>query len=244
MSAQPVNLPSDLPQRAQRPPRAAPDLTADRARALELTPVSRETLARLDRFVELLLETQSHTNLVGPKTVAELWTRHIADSLQLLDLAPDALIWLDLGSGAGFPGLVIACALADRPGAAVHLVESTTKKAVFLRHVVDALGLPAIVHHGRIEDLSPAVAADVITARALAPLDQLLGYVAPVLKPGAKALLPKGQDIEAELTEAAKYWKLEVEFSASRTSPAGRILVLRGLRRRAGKKISGPRRPE
>src|ERR1700688_4842776 len=127
-----------------------PDLAADRARALALTPVSRETLARLDRFVDLLLETQSHTNLIGPATVPQLWTRHIADSLQLLDLAPDALIWLDLGSGGGFPGLVIACALADRPGAAVHLVESTGKKAAFLRHVVDALALPAMVHHGRV----------------------------------------------------------------------------------------------
>jgi 16S rRNA (guanine527-N7)-methyltransferase len=214
---------------------SSPDLAADRERALALTPVSRETLARLDRFVDLLLETQSHTNLIGPATVPQLWTRHIADSLQLLDLAPDARIWLDLGSGGGFPGLVIACALADRPGARVHLVESTGKKAAFLRHVVDTLALPAIVHHGRVEDFSPDLAADVITARALAPLDRLFGYVAPFLESGAKALLPKGQDVEVELTEAAKYWKIEAEQAVSRTNPASRILVVRSLRRRTGK---------
>jgi 16S rRNA (guanine527-N7)-methyltransferase len=209
-----------------------PDLAVDRERALALTPVSRETLGRLDRFVELLLETQSHTNLIGPATIPQLWTRHIADSLQLLDLAPDARIWLDLGSGGGFPGLVIACTLADRPGAEVHLVESTGKKAAFLRHVVDTLALPATVHHGRVEDFSPDFAADVITARALAPLDRLFGYVAPLLQSGAKALLPKGQDVEVELTEAAKYWKIEAEQVASRTNPASRILVTRSLRRR------------
>jgi 16S rRNA (guanine527-N7)-methyltransferase len=211
-----------------------PDLAADRARALALTPVSRETLARLDRFVELLLDTQSHTNLIGPGTIPELWTRHIADSLQLLDLAPDARTWLDLGSGAGFPGLVIACALADRSGAAVHLVESTGKKAAFLRNVAEVLALPATVHHCRVEQFSPRLTADVVTARALAPLPKLFGYLAPFLKSGAKALLPKGQDVEAELTQAAKYWKIEADQVPSRTNPAGRIVVVRALRRRAG----------
>src|SRR5262249_29768211 len=97
-------------------PLSASDLADDRTRALALTPVSRETLDRLDRFAACFLDTQRHTNLVGPATVPELWTRHIADSLQLLDLAPDARVWLDLGSGGGFPGLVLACALADREG--------------------------------------------------------------------------------------------------------------------------------
>jgi len=212
---------------------APPDLAADRERALALTPVSRETLARLDRFVALLLETQSHTNLIGPATVPQLWTRHIADSLQLLDLAPDAKVWLDLGSGAGFPGLVIACALAERADAAVHLVESTGKKAAFLRGVAEALALPVTVHHIRVEQFSPAFSAQVITARALAPLPQLFAYVAPFLKSGAQALLPKGQDVEAELTEAAKYWKIEADLVASRTNPAGRIVVVRTLRPRA-----------
>jgi 16S rRNA (guanine527-N7)-methyltransferase len=209
------------------------ELAADRERALALTPVSRETLARLDRFVELLLDTQSHTNLIGPATIPQVWTRHVADSLQLLDLAPDAKIWLDLGSGGGFPGLVIACALAGRPGTAVHLVESTGKKAAFLGRVAETLALPATVHHIRAESLPPALAAEVITARAVAPLPQLFGYVAPLLKSGAKALLPKGQDVEAELTEAAKYWKIEADMVASRTNPAGRIVVVRALQRRA-----------
>ncbi len=222
-----------------------PDLAADRERALALTPVSRETLARLDRFLELLLATQSHTNLIGRGAIPELWTRHVADSLQLLDLAPDATIWLDLGSGAGFPGLVIACALADRPQSAVHLVESTGKKANFLRGVVEALALPATVHHTRIEQFAPAFAAQVITARAVAPLPKLFGYVVPLLQSGAKALLPKGQDVEAELTEAAKYWKIEADLVASRTNPAGRIVVVRALERhqRSIDRGSGRKRP-
>jgi len=209
------------------------DLAADRTRALALTPVSRETAARLDRFVALLLETQRHTNLVGSGALPELWTRHVADSLQLLALAPEARVWLDLGSGGGFPGLVIACALADQPGSAVHLVESNGKKAAFLRQVIRALSLPAEVHEQRIESLQD-IAADVITARAVAPLAKLLGYVAPLLKTGGKALLLKGQDVERELTDAAKYWTIEAEFMPSRTHPAGRIVVVRALRRRAG----------
>jgi 16S rRNA (guanine527-N7)-methyltransferase len=214
---------------------ALPDLTADRAKALALTPVSRETLARLDRFVALLLETQSHTNLIGPRTVAELWSRHVADSLQLLGLAPGARLWLDLGSGGGFPGLAIACALADRPGAAIHLVESNGKKAAFLRHASHELGVPAYIHHGRIEEFSPDFDADVITARALAPLPTLLGYVVPFLKTGAQALLPKGQDVGIELTEAAKYWNIKAELAPSQTNPASRIVIVRGLQRRAVK---------
>jgi 16S rRNA (guanine527-N7)-methyltransferase len=211
---------------------ALPDLAADRERALALTPVSRETVALLDRFVELLLATQSHTNLIGPASAAAVWTRHIADSLQLLDLAPTALTWLDIGSGGGFPGLVLACALADRPNAVVHLVESQGKKAAFLRQVVEALALPATVHHRRIEDGALDVAPDAVTARAVAPLPRLLDYVAPFVKSGAKALLSKGQDVEAELTEAAKYWKIEAELAPSRTNPASRILIVRALRRR------------
>jgi 16S rRNA (guanine527-N7)-methyltransferase len=215
---------------------AMPDLTADRAKALELTPVSRETLTRLDRFVALLLQTQSHTNLIGPRTVSELWSRHIADSLQLLSLAPEARVWLDLGSGGGFPGLVLACALADQPGAVVHLVESNSKKAAFLRHVSLDIGVPATVHHGRIEVFLPDFDVDVITARALAPHPVLLGYVAPFLRKGVKALLLKGQDVEVELTDAAKYWNIEAELVPSRTNPASRIVIVRGLQRRAVKR--------
>src|SRR6266581_3543943 len=119
------------------------DLAADRARAFALTPVSRETAERLDQFVALLLTWQATTQLIAASTLPHIWTRHIADSLQLRDLAPQARTWIDIGSGGGFPGLVLACALANRPGAAVHLVESTAKKAAFLRGVVGELGLPA-----------------------------------------------------------------------------------------------------
>jgi len=217
--------------------RTAPDLAADRTRALALVPVSRETSARLDRFVALLLQWQQRTNLIGAATVPQLWTRHIADSLQLLALAPEARVWVDLGSGGGFPGAVIACALTQERGAAVHLVESNTKKAAFLREVVRAIGLPAIVHAERIEHFSvPAgTHVDVVTARALAPLNVLFGYVAPLLKTGAQALLPKGQDVEAELTEAAKYWSIQTELVPSKTSPHGRIVVVRRLARRHAK---------
>src|ERR1022692_2417207 len=107
------------------------DLSADRSRALALTPVSRETAARLDRFVALLLKWQDITPLIAPSTVPVLWPRHIADSLQLLDLAPDAETWVDLGTGGGFPGLVLACAQYGMDGRVIHLIESNAKKAAF-----------------------------------------------------------------------------------------------------------------
>src|SRR5579862_5228454 len=146
------NTASPSARPATSPQVARPDLAGDRARALTLTPVSRETVARLDRFVGLLLEWQQRINLIAPSTEPILWTRHIADSLQLIPLAPEARIWVDLGSGGGFPGLVIACALADKPGARVHLVESSTKKAAFLREAARATGAPAHIHTVRIED--------------------------------------------------------------------------------------------
>ncbi len=128
-------------------------LARDRAQAAALVEnVSRETWERLEQFVELLLKWQNSTNLVASSTLPQVWTRHIADSLQLLALAPDARTWIDLGAGAGFPGLVIACALAKIPGAEVHLVESNQKKASFLREAARILSLPAIVHAQRIED--------------------------------------------------------------------------------------------
>src|SRR5437588_5815587 len=122
------------------------DLASDKAAALALTPVSRETEARLNRYVDLLLEWQAKTNLVAPSTLPNLWTRHIADSLQLLALAPAAKVWLDLGSGGGFPGVVLACALAETPGTIVHLVERNAKKAAFLREALRVTSTPGMVH--------------------------------------------------------------------------------------------------
>src|SRR5262245_12152260 len=132
---------------------AAHDLADDRARAFAVTPVSLETSERLDRFVELLLRWQRTSNLIAPSTASRLWTRHIADSLQLIELAPQARIWIDLGSGAGFPGMVLAIALTGTPGAMVHLVESNKKKAEFLREAQHVTGAPTRVPLHGIADL-------------------------------------------------------------------------------------------
>jgi 16S rRNA (guanine527-N7)-methyltransferase len=212
---------------------APPDLAADRARALTLIHVSRETLDRLDKFVTLLVKWQRATNLVASSTVGHIWTRHVADSLQLLNLAPDAHIWVDLGSGGGFPGVVLACALAEKPST-IHLVESNTKKCAFLREVARVLRVPALVHATRIEDFVGRfdASADVVTARALAPLDRLLAYAAPMLKRGAQGLFLKGQDVEAELTEASKYWNIDAMLVPSITRAEGRIVVVRRAERR------------
>jgi 16S rRNA (guanine527-N7)-methyltransferase len=207
------------------------DLKSDKARALTLIPVSRETENRLDRFVDVLLLWQSKLNLVAPSTLGELWTRHIADSLQLLPLAPDARTWVDFGTGGGFPGAVIACALADKPGTKVHLIESNGKKAAFLREAVRVTGAPAIVHLERAEKFGETCAepVHVVTARALAPLKTLCDQAFPLMSGGAIALFPKGQDVDAELTDAAKYWRLEATKVSSRTNPEGSIVVIRSL---------------
>jgi len=210
------------------------DLSADKTRALGLFPVSRETESRLDRFVEVLLRWQDKLNLIGHSTVGEIWARHVADSLQLLPLASEAKCWIDLGSGAGFPGIVLACALTGRAGAVVHLVESIGKKAAFLREAVHQLGLAAEVHAIRIEDFvkNSKLQPDVVTARALAPLDRLLELASPLLMKGTLGVFPKGQDVEGELTRASKYWNIDAQLVPSRTSPQARIVVVRGLKRR------------
>jgi 16S rRNA (guanine527-N7)-methyltransferase len=217
-------------------PALAAELAADRARALALTPVSRETIERLDQFVSLLGVWQRTTQLIAASTVPNLWTRHVADSLQLLDLAPTAQTWVDLGTGGGFPGLVLACALAARPGACVQLVESNSKKAAFLREAVRMTKVPAVVHAMRIAEFAHRFEgrAEVITARALAPLKLLLDQSFALWTEGAVAVFPKGQDVEAELTEATKYWNMESTLVPSRTDPSGRIVVIRVLQRRPG----------
>jgi 16S rRNA (guanine527-N7)-methyltransferase len=209
----------------------AVDLAVDRARGLALTPVSRETEARLDCFVALLLDWQHRINLIAASTEAKLWTRHIADSLQLLPLAPHACRWVDLGSGAGFPGLAVACALAETKGAEVHLVESNAKKAAFLRAAVKATGAPAVVHAARIDDFvdNAPDGIEVVTARALAPLVDLLATAYPLLQRGAWGLFPKGQAAAGELTGAGKRWDIRASLEVSRTDPQARIVVVRGL---------------
>ena len=209
-----------------------PELAADKARALTLTPVSRETLQRLERYIDLLLQWQAKTNLIAPSTIPQLWTRHVADSLQLLDLAPDARTWVDFGSGGGFPAIPIACALAGKPGAMVHLVESNGKKAAFLREAIRVTGAPGHVHMDRVEKYTsgPVKSVDVVSARALAPLKVLCDQAFPLIERGAIGLFPKGLDVAAELTEAAKYWNIDATTVASKTSPEGCIVVVKALK--------------
>ena len=210
------------------------DLAADRERALALVSVSRETVVRLEVLIELLLNWQRITHLIAASTVPNVWTRHVADSLQLVELAPEARIWVDLGSGGGFPGLVIACALAQTPDARVHLVESNAKKAAFLREAVRLTKAPAVVHSARIENFVESFdeSADVVTARALAPLKMLLDQSCKLLDSGGQGIFPKGQDVEVELTEAAKYWNMDASLVPSRIDSKGRIVIVRALQRR------------
>lgn len=203
------------------------DLAKDRAAALKLVPVSHETESRLDLFVNLFLRWQKAVQLVAPSTLPSLWTRHIADSLQIVALAPDAHVWVDLGSGGGFPGLMVAIAIADRPGVLVHLVESDTRKAAFLREAARLTGAPVKVHSERIESAAERIGkADVVTARALAPLERLLALAAPLLTHGNHCIFLKGQDVDRELTEAAKSWKIDYRILPSVTDPSGRIVIL------------------
>ena len=192
---------------------------ADKATALALTPVSHETEQRLDAYVALLRQWQAKTNLIAPSTLPNLWMRHVADSLQLLSLAPNAKIWIDLGSGGGFPGIVIACALADSAGSHIHLVERNGKKAAFLREALRVTGAPGTVHLANIGDYVDSFigTADCATARAVAETTVLLDLSAPLIEKGAKALLLKGQDVELELTKATKYWTMLPKMHPSRT---------------------------
>jgi len=205
------------------------DLDVDKARALALIPVSRETESRLDQYVEVLLRWQNTLNLVAPSTLHELWTRHIADSLQLLALAPQARVWVDFGSGGGFPGLPIA--LAGRPGTRVHLIESNGKKAAFLRDAARKTGAGVVVHQERIEKFGESCTESVhaVTARALAPLKILCDQAFPLIHRGAVGLFPKGQHVDAELTAAAKYWRLKAGRVPSKTSPKSSIIIIYSL---------------
>ncbi len=192
--------------------------------------VSRETKEKLELLERELRRWQAIKNLVGPATLDRIWDRHIVDSLQLLDLAPEARTWLDLGSGAGFPGLVLAIAGAER-GLRVHLVESNSRKCAFLRHVVRLAGAPATIHEARLEAVIPGFVgrADVVSARALAALPLLLEWTEPLLKAGAIGLFPKGRDAEIELTEARKRWTFEPDVLPSLTDSEARILRITSI---------------
>ncbi|MCR5873892.1 16S rRNA (guanine(527)-N(7))-methyltransferase RsmG [Phenylobacterium sp. J426] len=190
-------------------------------------------VADLSRFLEKLTAGNEVMNLVGPKTIPDFWNRHAWDSAQLLRLAPEALVWADLGAGAGFPGLVLAILGKGREGFHVHLVESMAKRCRFLAEIVDLLDLPATVHNDRAENLDLAV--DIVTARACAPLVRLLGYARPYLKAGATGLFLKGQDVAAEMSEAARSWEFEADVIPSKSDERGRIVRVKSLGRERGR---------
>lgn len=196
------------------------------------TNVSHETLDRLKRYAALLEHWQKRMNLVGPGSMRELWRRHFLDSAQLLPLVRAAgperqnPLWLDLGSGAGFPGLVLAIMGAGE----VHLVESNARKCAFLRQVIRDTGATAVVHNSRIEDL-PDMKPDFITSRALAGVAKILELAQPFLGAHTEIWLHKGQHIEKELTRATISWIMQVEKHPSRSDPSGTILCLKGIQR-------------
>lgn len=190
--------------------------------------VSRETIGRLGTHRRLLAEWSRRMNLVGPKELDLFWSRHALDSAQLILLAPEAKRWVDLGSGAGFPGLVVAAFLAGQADVAVHLVESTGKKAAFLRAVAEEAGLPVKVFNQRIEAFGTGEGPyDVVTARALAPLNRLMAYAKPMLDRGAQGLFHKGAELNAELAAAGNVLQggaFQADVVESLSDPRGRII--------------------
>lgn len=203
-------------------PDAPPEPALDAAGLAKLVPVSRETLERLTVWLELLRTWQRAINLVGASTLADPWRRHILDSAQLhahLPRGPVALA--DLGSGAGLPGLVLAALGVPE----VHLIEADRRKAQFLREAARRMGLAGVtVHAQRIEAVTLAV--DVVTARALAPLRDLVPLAVPLLRPGGRLLLLKGRTAAAELTALREHWTMRVAIQPSRADPEGCVLVL------------------
>ena len=198
----------------------------------EETGVSRETLDRLRGYADLLLKWNSQLNLVGESTLEDLWRRHMFDSAQLVPLLPTPetirrRVIIDLGSGAGFPGMVLSVLGAGD----VHLVEANQRKATFLREVAREVGSDAHIHGVRIDQMR-TFAADVVTARALAPLPELIGHAAPFLSEGGLGLFLKGEKVNEELTEARKLWKMQTQQFPSRSNPSGTILQV-GVYQRA-----------
>ncbi len=199
---------------------------ADLQAQLNLTDAA---LRRIDIHRAMLEDWSGRMNLVGPKELARYWERHALDSAQLVQHAPEALSWLDLGAGAGFPGLIVAAILAERPGARVTLVESIAKKAAFLRAAAEAMAVPARVLHGRVEDVLPKTArTDIVIARAFAPLPVIANHCKAILDRGAVGLFPKGADSETEIAAAAaEGWVFDLDRLPSLSDPSGVILRIR-----------------
>jgi 16S rRNA (guanine527-N7)-methyltransferase len=202
-----------------------------------VSPVSRETMERLKTYVATLSQWNSQINLVSPKSLTDVWRRHVWDSAQLLDhISKNAATLVDLGSGAGFPGLVLAIIVAEkRPNFRVVLYESIAKKCRFLETVLRSTGIHAEIRNARIED-APHEPFDVVTARACATLAQLLSYSVPFQSKLTQCLFLKGQSFAAELEEAHRYWTMSVEQHASRSDSSGVILSIRDLRHAPGQR--------
>ena len=188
-----------------------------------------QQMADLEAFRVRLGDANSVMNLVGPDSLPDFWNRHAWDSAQLLTHAPEARTWADLGAGAGFPGVVLAILMKGREGAHVWLIDSLGKRCRFLQEIVDALDLPATVIIGRAEEQQ--VTCDIVTARAVAPMEKLLGYAQPYFQRGAQGLFLKGERAESELIEARKSWHFEAELAPSQSDVRGRIVTIRSLRR-------------
>ncbi|BCH21411.1 ribosomal RNA small subunit methyltransferase G [Mesorhizobium sp. L-8-10] len=196
-------------------------------------PVSRETFERLQQFEATFLKWASRINLAAPSTLSDIWSRHILDSAQLAMLAPEAGTWLDVGSGGGFPGAVMAILLQDRPGATIDLVESNRKKAAFLQSALAAYRRSVRIHPKRIEEVYGIIERpDVVTARALAPLPLLLDLCSPWLTTGSRGLFHKGRDYRVELKESDDAWTHDLVEHKSRIDDDSVILEIRNLRPR------------
>jgi 16S rRNA (guanine527-N7)-methyltransferase len=192
--------------------------------------VSRETISRLRSYEQLLRKWQPKMNLVANDTLKLIWTRHIEDSLQLISFAPGARTWIDMGSGGGFPGMVIAIYLSQIGKGGVHLVERDHRKCAFLREVARETGARALVHQYDCADIGQSLdVPDIITSRALASLTDLLKWSSSFLQKGAKGLFLKGQDVEVELTDDPIFSKFHLKFHASRSMPGGKIVEVRAV---------------
>jgi 16S rRNA (guanine527-N7)-methyltransferase len=194
--------------------------------------VSRETMQRIESHLALLAKWNPRINLVARSTLGDAWTRHVADSAQLWALRPaDAGVWLDLGSGAGFPGLVIAALAAEQaPDLEIRLIESDARKAAFLAAAARETGLAPKILEARIEGLEPQ-AADVVSARALGPLSTLLGMAEKHRVPQGTGLFPKGATVQNELAEAARHWRFNHKIHASLTDPQAAIVEIGAIDR-------------
>jgi 16S rRNA (guanine527-N7)-methyltransferase len=201
---------------------------SDREAAAELCPRLHSIAAELEIYERLLRRWQAKINLVAAPTLDEIWMRHFADSAQILDICPEVSNWADLGSGAGFPGMVLALCLKGRPDAQVHLIEGDQRKAAFLRAVSRETAAPATIHVGRIEAELPLLLGKVggLTARALAPLPQLLAWSRSHLLKNAVCVFLKGEDWRDELTASQAMSSFQMQAIPSRTHPSARLIKI------------------